>query len=258
MALLLVIPSIDIYDGKIVRVVQGIPELNVSGYGDDPLEMAAIWRTENAKALHIVDHDAFKMHSHKNYEIIKEICDTLIIPIVYSGGIRTVDDAERMFDAGISRIAVSTIPIEDPGTFEKIMEKYGTGKVIANLDIIDNEIVIKGRKVKTGIAPIDLALRLKSMGIARFIVTDVKRNGMVAGPNIALSKSIAEATGCKITHSGGIRNKDELMDLQNCSSAGIDSVIIGRALYENRFPCQKLWRIAESGLFSDESQLKIF
>lgn len=253
MAFLLVIPSLDIYDGKIVRVVQGIPELHVSEYGNDPLEMAAIWRTENAKALHIVDHDAFKMHSHKNFEVIKEICDTLIIPIIYSGGIRTVEDAERMFDAGISRIAVSTIPIEDPPMFEKILTKYGSGKVIANLDIIDNEIVIKGRKVKTGITPIDMALRLKDQGIARFIVTDVKKNGMVSGPNIALSKSIAEATGCKVTHSGGIRNKDELMDLQNCMESGIDSVIIGRALYENRFPCQKVWRIAESGLFCEET-----
>ena len=252
MAFLLVIPSIDIKEGKIVRVVQGIPELHVSEYGNDPLEMAAIWRTENAKLVHIVDHDGFKSHSDKNFTILHEICETLIIPIEYSGGIRSIEDAEKIFDCGVSRIAASTLAFEDPKEFSKIFEKYGPTKVIAALDIIDNEIVIKGRKVKTGISAIAFALKLKDMGIVRFIVTDVKRNGMVIGPNIELSKNIAEATNCKVTHSGGVRNKDELMDLQNFMSVGIDSVIIGRALYENRFPCQKLWRLAESGIFSNK------
>jgi len=88
-----------------------------------------------------------------------------------------------------------------------------------------------------------------SLGIERFNVCDVEKNGMMTGPNIEMSKNVAIETKAKVTHSGGIRNKDELMDIQNFTSIGIDSVIIGRALYENRFPCQKLWRVAESGIF---------
>ena len=90
---------------------------------------------------------------------------------------------------------------------------------------------------------------MAGMGVERFIVTDVLRNGILGGPNLVYSKEVAEITGAKVTLSGGIRNKDELMDVQNLLPDNIDSVIVGRALYENRFPCQKLWRVAESGIF---------
>ncbi|NUN08092.1 MAG: 1-(5-phosphoribosyl)-5-[(5-phosphoribosylamino)methylideneamino] imidazole-4-carboxamide isomerase [Ignavibacteriaceae bacterium] len=250
MPLLLVIPSIDISEGKTVRVVQGIPELNCPEYDNDPLEMAMIWRAENAKMLHLVDFDASASHSHSNFELIKSICESVIIPIEYAGGIRTLEDADRLFDLGVARIAISTILVEDRAEAAKILAKYGPKKVISCLDAINDEIVVRRRRIRTGIDPIQFAIELKNMGFERIIVTDVLRNGMIQGPNINFSKRIAAATGCKITHSGGVRNKDELMDLQALLGDGIDSVIIGRALYENRFPCQKLWRIAESGLFS--------
>ena len=88
------------------------------------------------------------------------------------------------------------------------------------------------------------------IGVDRFLVCDIFKNGTLEGPNIKLSKEIAEITGVKVTHAGGIRNKDELLDIQKLVPSGVDSVIVGRALYENRFPCQKLWRVAESGIFS--------
>ncbi len=247
---LLVIPSIDIFNGKTVRVVQGIAELNVPEYGNDPSEMAAIWRTENAKMIHIVDFDGFKYHSDTNLAIISDICSSIIIPVEYSGGIRSYDDAKKIFATGVARITISTLIIQNPDEFEKILADFGPKKVVASLDVIENEIVIQARKVKTGISPVDLALKLKGMGIERLLVTDVMKNGTISGPNIELTKSIAIASGCKVTHSGGIRNKDELMDLQALVPLGVDSVIIGRAFYENRFPCQKLWRLAETGLFN--------
>ena len=96
----------------------------------------------------------------------------------------------------------------------------------------------------------EFVLKMKSIGVKRFAVTDVSRNGVLGGPNLELTNTIAQITGGKITHSGGIRNKDELLDLQSLMELGVDSVIVGRALYENRFPCQKLWRVAESGIFN--------
>lgn len=249
MPLLLVIPSIDIKDGKTVRVVQGIPELNSPEYDNDPLEMAMIWRAENAKMLHIVDFDASAAHSHSNFPIIKSICESVIIPIEYAGGIRSLTDAERLFDMGVARIVVSTLLVENKEEVAKILAKYGPKKVIAGVDAINDEIVIRGRRIRTGIDAVQHSIELKNMGFERLIVTDVLKNGMIQGPNIQFSRRVAAATGCKVTHSGGIRNKDELMDIQALIGDGIDSVIIGRALYENRFPCQKLWRIAESGLF---------
>ncbi len=249
MGYLLVIPSIDIKHGRTVRVVQGIPELNCKEYDSDPVEMAKIWRAENAKFLHIVDFDAAAEHSHKNLPIIKEICESVIIPVQYAGGIRGLDDVDLIMSTGISRLVMSTIAIEKPEIFKKIFEKYGPTKISISLDIIDEQLVIKGRKIKTGIFYKDFAKKMSDVGVERFIVTDVLRNGILGGPNLIYSKEVAEITNTKVTLSGGIRNKDELMDVQNLMPLGIDSVIIGRALYENRFPCQKLWRVAESGIF---------
>ncbi|NWF89196.1 MAG: 1-(5-phosphoribosyl)-5-[(5-phosphoribosylamino)methylideneamino] imidazole-4-carboxamide isomerase [Ignavibacteriaceae bacterium] len=250
MRYLLVIPSIDIKNGKTVRVVQGIPELDCKEYGSDPVEMAKIWRAENAKMLHVVDHDGAEDYSHKNFKIIEQICSSVVIPIEFAGGIRNFDDTKAIMDTGICRLAVGTMPISNPTEFNKVLEYYGPTKIVISLDIIDNELVIKGRRIKTGINCKDFVVKMAEMGIERFIVTDVLRNGVLGGPNLQLSLDIAKITGKKVTHSGGIRNKDELMDAQKLLPSGIDSVIVGRALYENKFPCQKLWRVAESGIFN--------
>ena len=249
MSYLLVIPSIDIKHGKTVRVVQGIPELGCKEYGSDPVEMAKIWRAENSKLIHIVDFDGAADHSKNNFHIVAEICSSVIIPVQFAGGIRSLDDVNEIMDTGISRLVMSTIAIEKPDQFKAAFEKYGPAKIAVSLDIIDDEIVIRGRKQKTGIFYKDFAKKMSDIGVERFIVCDVLTNGTMVGPNIKYTKEVAEATKAKITHSGGIRNKDELMDVQKLMPLNVDSAIVGRALYENRFPCQKLWRVAESGIF---------
>jgi phosphoribosylformimino-5-aminoimidazole carboxamide ribotide isomerase len=246
---ILVIPSIDIKDGKTVRVVQGIPELDCKEYGSDPVEMARIWRAENAKIIHIVDFDGAVEHSRKNYKIIEEICSSVIIPVQFAGGIRTIEDAKAIMETGILRLVLTTMAIENKKDFLKLFELYGPSKVVVSLEVLNGEIMIRGRKSNTGIAYQQFAKEMAEVGVERFIVTDIKKNGVLGGPNLELAKEISEITGGKITLSGGIRNKDELLDVQNLMPAGVDSVIVGRALYENRFPCQKLWRVAESGIF---------
>lgn len=248
--LLLVIPSIDIKDGKTVRVVEGIPELNCEEYGNDPVEMAKLWRAENAKMIHIVDFDAAFDHSRKNLELINEMCSSVVIPIEYTGGVRNLDDAKAIMAAGVSRIAINTLAIENKEEFIKLFEMYGPSKIVVGLDIINEELVIKARKKRTGINYLKFANEISKIGVERFIVTDVSRNGLLKGPNLQYSINVAKSSNCRVTHSGGIRNKDELMDLQHLIAEGIDSVIVGRAFYENRFPCQKLWRVAESGIFN--------
>jgi phosphoribosylformimino-5-aminoimidazole carboxamide ribotide isomerase len=249
MKYLLVIPSIDIKDGKTGRIVQGIPELNCSEYGSDPVEMARIWRAENAKMLHVVDFDGAIEYSKRNFKVIEEICSSVIIPVEFTGGIRTTDDVKMIMDTGISRLAMATMAIENKADFIKVFNKYGPAKIVVSLDIIDNEIILRGKRQKTGLNYLEFAKELADIGVERFIVTDVAKNGILGGPNLPICIEIAKLTKAKITVSGGIRNKDELMDIQGIMHLGVDSVIVGRALYENRFPCQKLWRVAESGIF---------
>jgi phosphoribosylformimino-5-aminoimidazole carboxamide ribotide isomerase len=247
---LLVIPSIDIKQGKTVRVVHGIPELDCEQYGDDPVDMARIWRTENAKLIHIVDFDGAHDHSKRNFKVVEEICSSVVIPVEFAGGIRNYEDAIQIMQTGISRLAINTMAIENRKDFIKVFEKFGPAKICISLDIKDDELIIRGRSENSGISYIDFTKEMVEIGISRFLVCDISRNGILEGPNIELSKRIAEITGAKVSHSGGIRNKDELKDIQQLIPIGVDSVIIGRALYENRFPCQKLWRVAESGLFN--------
>lgn len=247
---LLVIPSIDIKNGKTVRVVQGIPELDCKEYGDDPVEMAMIWRAENAKMLHVVDFDGAIDLSRKNHNIVKNICSSVIIPVEFAGGIRSLEDAEAAFDLGVARISINTMALEQKDTFIKLFEKFGPSKIVLSLDIVDGELITRGRQRKTGFDYISFAKEISDLGVERCIVTDVKKNGLVQGPNVTYSKEIALNTNMKVTHSGGLRNKDELIDIQELIPLGVDSAIIGRAFYENRFPCQKLWRVAESGLFN--------
>jgi phosphoribosylformimino-5-aminoimidazole carboxamide ribotide isomerase len=250
MRFLLVIPSIDIKDGKTVRVVQGIPELDCKEYGSDPVEMAKIWRAENAKLLHVVDFNGAWDHSHKNYKIVEEICSSVIIPVEFAGGIRNIDDAKKIMDMGVSRLVISTMALENREEFRKVFDLFGPLKISVALDIVGENLITRGRKKNTGIPYKNFVEEMTAIGVERFVVTDVERNGMLMGPNLQLSKEIALLSGKKVTHSGGVRNKDELMDIQNLIPIGIDSAIVGRAFYENKFPCQRLWRVAESGIFN--------
>lgn len=250
MAKLLVIPSIDIIDGKTVRIVQGIPELHCPDYGNDPVEMAMIWRAENAKCIHVVDFNASWHHSHANDNVIHNICESVIIPVELGGGISTFEDAKLAFELGVARIVIGTLAFMNPREFIKILEHFTPNKVVAAIDVIDNEVVTRGRKIRTGITAAKFAKGLKELGAERYIVTDVQTNGTLSGPNIELSKQIAEVTERKVTHSGGIGGYPDLIKLQKEAEGYVDSVIIGRALYENKFPCQKIWRVAEAGIFN--------
>lgn len=248
-SLILVIPSIDIKNGRTARVVQGIPDLDCQEYGDDPVEMAMIWRAENAKCIQVIDYDA--IHAGRfNISIIEKICSSVVIPIQVGGGIRSFENAQRLYDAGVYRTLIGSLALENKKEFEKILNKFGPQKVAVAIDVIDEEVVIRGRKEKTGVNALELANGYAALGAERFLITDVKTNGMLSGPNVELSKKIAKTTGKKITLSGGVRDKDDLFLVQQYAKYGVDSVVVGRALYENKFPCQRLWRIAESGIFN--------
>jgi len=245
----LVIPSIDIKNRQTVRVVQGIPELDCKQYGNDPVEMAMIWRSENAKVIHVVDFDLSHEHSQINFDIIGNICESVIIPVEFGGGITSIEDAEEVLALGVFRLVIGSLAYTNPKEFGRILDKYGPLKISSAIDVIDNELVVHARKEKTGISAVDFSKRLSEMGVNRFVITDVNRNGMLTGPNTELCKSIANATNTKVTLSGGIGGFNDLMKVQSNAEYGIDSVIVGRALYENQFPCQKIWRVAESGIF---------
>lgn len=244
---LLVIPSMDIKDGKLIRIVQSIPEIVPSIYPDDPIEMAKIWRAENAKCLHIVDFDGAWYGSNKNLPIIEKLIQSLVIPVQLGGGLRTIEKIREAFKIGAWRVVVGTIAVTNPEILQQALDEFGPEKIVVSLDIIKNSVMIYGRKETSALNPVSLGLNLKTLGVKRLIVTDVERNGLMLGPNLELLKLMAEKVGLRITASGGVSGYKDLVSLLELTHLGVDSVIIGRALYENKFPCQQLWRIAEYG-----------
>jgi phosphoribosylformimino-5-aminoimidazole carboxamide ribotide isomerase len=242
---MIVIPVIDIKNGKSVRMVSGLEDKTMY-YSDSPITMARLFRKENAKCLHITDLDGALSGEMSNYKVIKEIVDTIGIPVSLGGGIRTFDIAKKIIEElGVYRIVLGTAVVEKPELVEKIINEYTPSKVVIGIDVRGGYFVKTGWRETTNIKGVDIALKMKSAGACRIIYQDVSRVGALSGPDIDGLKEIALKTGLRITAAGGIGGYQDLRKVQDLEPYGVDSVMMSRALYENRFPCQQIWREIE-------------
>jgi phosphoribosylformimino-5-aminoimidazole carboxamide ribotide isomerase len=245
--MILIVPAIDIRDGKCVRLVQGEPGTEKI-YSDDPVQMAVLWRGENAKALHVVDLDGAFGEEMKNLALIRQIVEKVDIPVQIGGGIRTFEQVKQLIEIGVSRVVLGTAAIENPELVSRVVLSFGMRKVAVGIDAKNGIVMTKGWKKNTGIQALELALEMKRLGIGRIVYTDISRDGMLTGPNFEAIREIAQKSGLRVTASGGISGYEDLMKIQELEKFGVDSVIVGKALYENRFPCQTLWRLNEREL----------
>lgn len=245
--MILVIPSIDIRDGKCVRLVQGAPGTE-RVYSDDPIRMATLWRGENAKMLHVVDLDGALEGEMKNIDVIKRIIEAVEIPVQVGGGLRTFEEAREVLHAGAGRVVISTAAIEDPELIKRLIAEFGARKIIVAVDARNNIVQMRGWQEDSGLEAVSLGLNMKLLGVERVLYTDITRDGTLSGPNFLALKEFAVKTGLKVTASGGVSGYQDLRRMQELEEYGVDSVIVGRALYENRFPCQELWRMCEGEL----------
>jgi len=242
---MLVIPVIDIKQGKSVRMLEGLEDKTLY-YSDSPLTMARLFRKENAKCIHITDLDGALQGNMVNYLTIKEIVKEVGIPVQLGGGVRSFEVARKLIeDLGVYRLVLGTAIVDNLSIVEQILNKFSPSKVIVGVDVRDGYFVKTGWTEKTDIKGLDLALKVKSMGVQRIIYQDVSRVGTFAGPNIEGLKEIALKTGLKVTAAGGIGGYPDLKRVQELEPLGVDSVMISRALYENKFPCQQIWRELE-------------
>lgn len=247
---MLIIPAIDIKDGKCVRLTRGdFSKQKI--YLDDPKDMAIIWRKQNAKMIHVVDLDAALLGAPKNFDKIKEIVDTLDIPIQVGGGIRSVEDAARYLDIGVYRIVIGSAAVKNPALVSELLAKYGPRKIVVGIDAENGIAKISGWVEESGKKDYELGLEMKALGVERVIYTDISRDGMMQGFGYDSTKLFCEKTGLRVTASGGVHNKDDLKKLCKLESLGVDSVVIGKALYEESFPCQKLWYLHEKEMKID-------
>lgn len=244
--MILIFPSIEIQRGKCVHLVHGdLGSENV--YSIDPVQMAVLWRGENAKTLHVVDLDGVQDGTVRNKDILKSIVEAVDIPIQVGGGLRSFDDVQAVFELGAFRVVVRSAAIDNPELVEKIIHQYGSRKLAIAIEASNNRLRGRERK-ELDITPVAFALEMKKMGVSRLLFSVVGPDNTTKILDPEAITELAVGTGLRITVQGGIRDYQDLLKLQELERLGVDSVVIGKPLYENQFPCQGLWRLNERDL----------
>lgn len=242
---MLIIPAIDIIEGKCVKKFEGLFE-TTEYYSESPINTVKLFRKENFKTIHITDLDGAVRGDMRNYDVIKRITKCIDIPVQLGGGIRDYDTAKKVItELGVYRIVLGTAAISNPDLVKEIIKDFGSSKVIIGIDEKDNKVMMDGWVNAYPCSVLDFAFLMKSLGVKRIIYQDISRVGSLQGPNLERLKEIGDKVKIKITSAGGIRDFRDLKSLQGIESSGIDSVIVSRALYENKFPCQNIWREVE-------------
>ena len=232
---MLIIPAIDLHKGKCVRLTQGRKEA-ATVYDRDPIQVAKDFELAGAQLLHIVDLDAaFSDGPSPNRPLLLEIIRAIQIPVQFGGGLRNSDDVKEVIDLGVKRAIIGTLAVESPETLKELVDIFGGDRVAVSIDAKDGEVMARGWERGGKIKAVDLARTVAKAGIERIIYTDVARDGMLAGLNIDQTVRIARESGLKVTASGGVSSVEDIKRLNQLKKSGVDSVIIGKALYEGRF-----------------------
>ena len=242
---MLLIPAIDLKNGLCVRLLQGESDKETV-YSDDPAAMAVKFEEAGAKRLHIVDLDGAFKGVGTNIPSIRSILKNVSIPVQIGGGLRTEEDIDTMIDLGVSSVIVGTMAVKLPSVLEKILKKYSDEQIILGVDSRDRKVSIEGWKENTEIQDIEFVLRWKKYGIKRVIFTDISRDGMLSGPNLAALREMAENTGLKIVASGGISSTKDLKQLKSVEPYGVDQVISGKAIYEEKIDLRNVFKCLQS------------
>lgn len=224
------LPAVDIADGQAVRLVQGEAG-SETGYGD-PLEAALSWQREGAQWLHLVDLDA-AFGRGNNTDVVQRIAQELNIKVELSGGIRDDASLERALEFGATRVNLGTAALENPAWTARAIERFGD-KIAVGMDVRGTTLSGHGW-TKDGGDLWDVLARLEDAGCARYVVTDVTKDGTLRGPNVELLREICAKTSKPVIASGGIASLEDLRVLRELVSEGIEGAIMGKALYAGQF-----------------------
>ncbi len=226
---MIIIPAIDIKDGKCVRLAQGDFD-RVTVYADDPVDMALLWAQKGAQLIHIVDLDGSVAGVPRNAGKILEISRKVQIPIQVGGGIRNRETIDYYLNLGIASVILGTAALKDE-QFVRIAGRDYPGRIILGIDALEGKVAIRGWTQRTEATAIDLAKRYENCGLKAIVYTDIKRDGMQTGVNIEATGELAKEVNIPVIASGGvaaIADIEKLLAIKDCSIYG---VIIGRALY---------------------------
>jgi phosphoribosylformimino-5-aminoimidazole carboxamide ribotide isomerase len=227
-----IIPAIDLRGGKVVRLVQGDPARETR-YGDDPAAVATEWERRGAPRLHLVDLDGALQGTPTNRGALAAILSRIRIPAQVGGGLRSLDAVRAILDLGAAVAVLGTAAIRDPAFLESACAVF-PDRVALGLDARGGILAVSGWAEATGVRATDLARRVGDLSLHAIVYTDIRRDGMLEGPNLAELAAVAAATRIPVIASGGISSLEDLRALRTLEPAGVTGAIIGKALYDGR------------------------
>jgi len=226
---MIVIPAIDLKEGKCVRLEQGLMEKDTV-YSDNPAAMARHWQDEGGELLHLVDLDGAFAGVPKNREAIRAIVAAVDIPTELGGGIRDLATIEAYLELGIDRVILGTVAKENPDLVAEACRRF-PGRIVVGIDAKGGLVAVRGWAEVTEKRAIDLAREMEGFGVTAIIYTDIARDGMMQGPNLEATAALAEAISIPVIASGGVSNLDDIRNLLQIEASGVEGVITGKAIY---------------------------
>ena len=238
-----VIPAIDLKDGSCVRLTQGRMD-SATTYGADPVAVARQFEAQGAERVHVVDLDgAIAGAKSPNRSLVSRIVESVSVPVQFGGGIRTTSDVKSLVANGVALVILGTLATESIDTLKALVDQFGS-RICVGIDARDGVVMTHGWAAATDLSAIEFATEVARLGVERVIYTDIKRDGMLTGPNIDQTVALARAAQIKVTASGGVSSLHDIEQLCATNEPLVDSVIVGRALYERRFTLEEALAIA--------------
>ena len=227
---MLILPAIDIRNGKCVRLQQGIYAQETI-YADSPCDMAQHWEQQGAEFLHIVDLDGAKDGQPANFPIVRDIAQSVNVPIELGGGVRNQETIQRYLDTGVNRLVIGTLALKKADWFRDMCRQF-PGKLVLGIDGRNGFVATEGWLETSQTLATDLAKKYADLPLAALVYTDIAKDGMLAGPNVAEMEAMRQAVPMPLVVSGGIASLD---DIRRLAENNFHACIIGKALYENKF-----------------------
>jgi len=248
---MIIIPAVDIKNGKCVRLFQGRFDAETV-FSDDPAAMAERWEEEGAEIIHVIDLDGALEKSPQNLKSIQNIIERAAVPVQVGGGIRSEETAKLYLDLGAKKVIIGTEAIRSPKFVKKACKAY-PDQIIVGIDARNGMVAIEGWTETTRISAVDLARQFEDCGVAAINFTDIHRDGMQTGPNIEATRLIAEAVSIPVVASGGVSTIEDIKNLLPLEAVGVVGVITGRALYSGSLSLREAIDVSRTGIHQPSS-----
>ena len=241
---MIIFPAIDLRGGKCVRLIQGDFDKETV-YSDDPQATALRWQEAGAKFIHVVDLDGARAGSPQNLPAIKNILDAVKIPIEVGGGIRTLDDMEKLLSLGVNRVILGSVAVENISLVREAVEKFGD-KIVVGIDARGGFVAVHGWGTSSNVTVGKLAREIVAAGVKTIIYTDIAKDGMLSGVNADAFANLAKFSGAQIVASGGVKSIEDIRALKAREGDGVVGVIVGKAIYTDSLDLKSAIEIAEA------------